>query len=208
MTTTKALDRQPTKFDYASPTQFKFQIIKLPKVEFFVTAVNVPGIALANTSQPTPLADIPIPGETITFSDLEVTFLVDENLENYREIHGWMYGLGFPAARTQFANLVQAGRDRFPNPGKQSVSTDAGKVKYGAEPLGPVFSDATLNILTSKNNANIEVRFSDVFPSALSGLQYDQQATDVDYLTATVTFKYKIYEFATKSASTTTTTVT
>ena len=53
------------------------------------------GIALANTTQPTPLADIPIPGETITFSDLEVTFLVDENLENYREIHGWMYGLGF-----------------------------------------------------------------------------------------------------------------
>jgi len=208
MTTTKALDRQPTKFDYASPTQFKFQIIKLPKVEFFVTAVNVPGISLANTTQPTPLADIPIPGETIAFSDLEVTFLVDENLENYREIHGWMYGLGFPAARTQFANLVQAGRDRFPNPGKQSVSTDAGKVKYGAEPLGPVFSDATLNILTSKNNANIEVRFSDTFPSALSGLQYDQQATDVDYLTATVTFKYKIYEFATKSASTTTTVVT
>ena len=208
MTVTISYNRQPSKLDYASPTQFKFQITKLPKVEYFCTAANVPGIALANTTQPTPLADIPIPGETITFSDLEVTFLVDENLENYREIHGWMYGLGFPAARTQFANLVSAGRDRFPNPGKQSTSTDAGKVKYGAEPLGPVFSDATLNILTSKNNANIEVRFSDVFPSALSGLQYDQQATDVDYLTATVTFKYKIYEFATKSASTTTTTVT
>ena len=208
MTVTNSYNRQPTKLDYASPTQFKFQITKLPKVEYFCTAANVPGISLANTTQPTPLADIPIPGETITFSDLEVTFLVDENLENYREIHGWMYGLGFPAARTQFANLVSAGRDRFPNPGKQSASTDAGKVKYGAEPLGPVFSDATLNILTSKNNANIEVRFSDVFPSSLSGLQYDQQATDVDYLTATVSFKYKIYEFATKSSSRTTTTVT
>ena len=104
--------------------------------------------------------------------------------------------------------MVEANKDRFPTEGRDSQSTDAGKVKYGAEPLGPVFSDATLNILTSKNNANIEVRFSDVFPSSLSGLQYDQQATDVDYLTATVSFKYKIYEFATKSSSRTTTTVT
>ena len=208
MTITKSLDRQPTKLDYASPTQFKFQITKLPKVEYFTTACNIPGISLNATVQPTPLADIPLPGDTIIFSDLEITFLVDENLENYREIHGWMYGIGFPKARTQFAALVDANSDRFPTTGKDSLKTDPGKVKYGAKPLGPIFSDATLNVLTSKNNANIEVRFSDVFPSSLSGLQYDQQATDVDYLTATVTYKYKIYEFATKSASTTTTTVT
>ena len=208
MTVTNSYTRQPTKLDYASPTQFKFTIIKLPKVEYFCTTANVPGVTMGSSAQSTPFKDVPIPGDKLEYDTLNIQFLVDENLENYREIHGWMYGLGFPAARTQFANLVSAGRDRFPNPGKQSASTDAGKVKYGAEPLGPVFSDATLNILTSKNNANIEVRFSDVFPSALSGLQYDQQATDVDYLTATVTFKYKIYEFATKSASTTTTTVT
>ena len=208
MTVTNTLQRQPTKFDYASPTQFKFQIQKLPKVEYFTTACNIPGISLNATVQPTPLADIPLPGDTISFSDLEITFLVDENLENYREIHGWMYGIGFPKARTQFADLVAANKDRFPTEGRDSKATDAGKVKYGAQGLGPIFSDATLNVLTSKNNANIEVRFSDVFPSALSGLQYDQQATDVDYLTATVSFKYKIYEFATKSASTTTTTVT
>ena len=36
MTTTNSLTRQPTKLDYASPTQFKFSILKLPKVEFFV----------------------------------------------------------------------------------------------------------------------------------------------------------------------------
>ena len=35
-----------------------------------------------------------------------------------------------------------------------------------------------------------------------------QQADDVNYLSATVTFKYKIYGFATKSASRTTNTVT
>ena len=208
MTITKAIQRQPTKFDYASPTQFKFQLTKLPKVEYFTTACNIPGISLNATVQPTPLADIPLPGDTLTFSDLEITFLVDENLENYREIHGWMYGIGFPKSRTQFAALVEANKDRFPTEGKDSKSTDAGKVKYGAQALGPIFSDATLNVLTSKNNANIEVRFSDVFPVSLSGLNFDQQADDVTYLSATVSFKYKLYEFATKGASRTTNTVT
>ena len=37
----------------------------------------------------TPLADIPVPGEKITFGP-RVTFMVDENLENFREIHGWL----------------------------------------------------------------------------------------------------------------------
>jgi len=208
MTTTNAYDRQPTKFDYASPTQFKFQLTKLPKVEYFTTACNIPGISLGTTLQPTPLADIPLPGDTLTFNDLEITFLVDENLENYREIHGWMYGIGFPKSRTQFAELVSANKDRFPTSGKDSLVTDAGKVKYGATPLGPIFSDATLNVLSSKNNTVIEVRFADVFPTLLSGLSFNQQADDVNYLSATVTFKYKIYEFALKSASNTTNTVT
>ena len=208
MTVITSYNRQPTKFDYASATQFKFQLSKLPKVEYFTTACNIPGISLTATVQPTPLADIPLPGDTITFGDLEITFLVDENLENYREIHGWMYGIGFPKSRTQFASLVEAGKDRFPTIGKDSKSTDAGKVKYGAQSLGPIFSDATLNVLSSKNNPNIEVRFSDVFPSSLSALQFDQQADDVNYLTASVTFKYKLYEFALKGASNTTDTVT
>ena len=208
MTITNAYSRQPTKFDYASPTQFKFQLTKLPKVEYFTTACNIPGISLGTTLQPTPLADIPLPGDTLSFGDLEITFLVDENLENYREIHGWMYGIGFPKARTQFAELVSANKDRFPTSGKDSLVTDAGKVKYGATPLGPIFSDATLNVLSSKNNTNIEVRFNDVFPTTLSGLNFNQQADDVNYLSATVSFKYKIYEFALKSASNTTNTVT
>ena len=208
MTITNTMQRQPTKFDYASPTQFKFQIQKLPKVEYFTTACNIPGISLNATVQPTPLADIPLPGDTISFGDLEITFLVDENLENYREIHGWMYGIGFPKARTQFADLVAANKDRFPTEGRDSQATDAGKVKYGAQGLGPIFSDATLNVLTSKNNANIEVRFNNVFPISLSGLNFNQQANDIDYLTATVSFKYKLYEFALKGGSRTTNTVT
>jgi hypothetical protein len=43
-----------------------------------------------------------------------------------------------------------------------------------------------------------------MFPISLSGLSYSQNATDVDYLTATVTFQYGRYEFANVNARTTT----
>ena len=203
MTTTNSYSRQPTKQDYASPTQFKFGIIKLPKVEYFCTAVNIPGITLGSFNQPTPLKSIPQPGDQLTYENLSMTFLVDENLENYQEIHGWLVGLGFPRDNAEFRNLLSSGSDRFPV-ANQRVSTEPGKTKYGTTDQGPVFSDATLSILTNKNNPVTEIIFRDVFPIALSGLQYNQQATDVDYLVATVDFRYTIYDFASVGASTTT----
>ena len=203
MTTTNSYSRQPTAQDYASPTQFKFNILKLPKVEYFCTAVNIPGITLGgNMSQQTPFKDIPLPGDKLTYEPLNMTFIVDENLENFQEIHGWLVGLGFPRDHNEFRDLVSSGNDRFPAK-NQSVSTEIGKVKYGAANTGGIYSDATLTILTSKNNSQLEVRFRNLFPTGLTGLQYNQQAADVDYLTATVSFSYEIYDFATTGASTT-----
>ena len=200
--TTIGLSRQPTQLDYASPTQFKFSMIKLPKVEYFCTGVNIPGISIGNLEQQTTFRDIPLPNNTLTFDTLTMTFIVDENLENYREIHGWIIGLGFPTSHSEFSNLVNAGKDRFPTqplPGTR----DAGVLKDGQQPVaqGPALSDATLSILTSKNNPVIEVRFKDVYPNSVTGLLYDQQATDITYLTATVNFSYLKYEFATPGAS-------
>ena len=203
MTTTNSLLRQPTKLDYASPTQFKFSIIKLPKVEYFCTSVNIPGISLGDASQATKFKDIPIPGDKLTYEPLQMTFLVDENLENFQEIHGWLVGLGFPRSHTEFQNLLSSGNDRFPNRNTNNVSTEVGKVKYAAADAGPTLSDATLTVLSSKNNAQVEVRFRDVYPTGLTGLAYNQQAGDVDYLTATVSFSYLIYDFANVGSSTT-----
>ena len=197
MTTTNAYSRQPSKQDYADPTKFKFNIVKLPKVEYFCTQVNLPGISIAdNYTQPTPFRDIPLPGEKLRYEPLSVTFLVDENLENYQEIHGWLRGLGFPGGHAEFKNLLSGGSDRFP--------TSKPTTKFNAPDTGAIFSDATLNILTSKNNPVTEVRFNDCFPISLSSLAYNQQATDTDYLTATVTFEYKLYDFANSNASRTT----
>jgi len=203
MTTVNSYNRQPTKLDYGSPTQFKFSIIKLPKVEYFTTAANIPGITLGTANQPTPLKDIPIPGDKLDYDTLNISFLVDENLENYREIHGWLTGLGFPKDHSQFRGLQAAGSDRYPTTTDVGLNAELGRVKKPVQDDGGIYSDATLFVLTSKNNSTIEIRFRDIYPISLSGLDYNQQANDVDYLTANVTFQYKIYEFANISSSAT-----
>ena len=201
MTTTNANNRQPTKLDYASPTQFRFSIIKLPKVEYFCTAANIPGIALGQANQPTPLKDIPIPGDKLDYDNLNISFLVDENLENYREIHGWLTGLWFPKDTSQFRALQGAGADRYPTTSNVGLNKELGSTKKAVQDDGGLYSDATLFVLTSKNNTNLEVRFRDLYPISVSGLEYNQQETDIQYLTANVTFAYRIYEFATVNAS-------
>ena len=193
-TTINALARQPTELDYADPTKFKFSITKLPKVEFFTTAANLPGINLGESIFPTPFKQVPVMGDDLTFDNLEITFLVDEKLENYRELHQWLVGIGFPKARTQFSSFKKEESSTFPTP--TGVTGDS---RNTGTPSGvqAMFGDATLTVMTSKNNPVMEVRFSDLYPVAFSGLAFNQQETDVTYLTATATFTYKLYEMFT-----------
>jgi len=185
------LGRQPEVLDYASPTQFKMMINQLPKVEFFITAANVPGINLGETIFPTPLKQIPMQGDEVTFENLSISFLVDENLENYKELHDWLIGIGFPQSRQQFKDFRSSTSNR---PGAtQGNSQDIGDVKP-ATAVSPMFSDATLTILSNKNNPVVEVRFEELSPLSLGGLNFDQEATDVQYLKSTADFNYKYYQ--------------
>ena len=128
---------------------------------------------------------------------MNISFLVDENLENYREIHGWLTGLGFPKDHSQFRNFQLAGSDRYPTTTSETYNKELGQVVKQTSDDGGLYSDATLFVLTSKNNSNIEIRFRDIYPISLSGLDYNQQATDVEYLTVEATFSYQIYEIET-----------
>ena len=192
MTTTNIIDREPTKLDYASPIQFRFKITKLPLVEFTVQTANIPGITLGSTSFETPLKDIAGVGDKVTYQTLDVSFLVDENLNNYKEIHDWITGLGFPQDHTQFKTLQGTGADRFPGTTSNTAATGS-SIK---QPLdeGGIYSDATLTVLNNKNIAKTEIRFQNVYPTSLGGLSYSITASDVDYLTVNASFSYMYYD--------------
>ena len=178
------LARQPSNMDLASPTQFRFNLLKTPNIEYFVTSVSLPAIAFSgDASINTSFTSISFMGDTLDFSDLEVTFLVNEDLSNYREIHDWMVGIGFPKNREQFSKAVNE---------DQALATPTGGASNNPSALS---SDATITILTNKNNPTLRANFKNCYPLSLGGLTYNTQTTDTEQLTATVTFKYDFYEF-------------
>ena len=193
-TITSPLSRQPTALDYSSPTQFRFLINQLPKVQYFTTEGNIPSITLDELELGTPLKNIPLMGSKLEYEDLSITFIVDENLENYIEIHTWLTAIGFPKDKSQFTDF----RSKTSNvkTSSRGESKDIGDVRASTPEIA-MTSDAIMTILTNKNNPVVECRFRDVFPTSLSGLSYSQNQTDVEYLTASVDFKYTIYEIIT-----------
>ena len=192
MTTTNIQTRQPSKMDYASPVQFRFKCTKLPKVEFFCQSANIPGIGLGEAEMDTPLKSIPFPGDKVTYQTLDLSFLVDENLNNYKELHDWITGLGFPKDYTKFQTIQATGADRFPGSTRSTAATGTNTPQPLSE--GGIYSDATLTILNSKNIAKTEIRFQNVFPTSIGSLSYDVQAADVDYLQTTASFSYINYD--------------
>ena len=192
MTDTNIIDRTPTKFDYASPIQFRFKMTKLPQVEFFVQTAIIPGVALGSTSFETPLKDIAGVGDKVTYQTLDVSFLVDENLNNYKEIHDWITSLGFAQSHDQFKSLQATGADRFPGTTSSTAATGTSIPQPLAE--GGIYSDATLTVLNSKNIAVTEIRFRNVYPISLGSLSYDIKASDVDYLQVASSFNYLNYD--------------
>ena len=160
--------------NFLNPTGFKFILNRAPKVTFFSNQANIPGLNLGTAEQATYLTDIPVPGDKLQFQDLNLRFLVDEDLENYLEIQHWLRGLGFPDRLKEIYDWQRS------NPNAPS-----GPLNYT--------SDGTMNVLTSSNVANFKVKFLDMFPVSLSDLDFDATDSDIDYLTANVTFKYTIY---------------
>ena len=191
-TSQSPLARQPEQLDYASPTQFKFGIHQLPKVEFFTITANLPGISMDTITVATPFKDIPTVGEKLTYENLSITFQVDEYLENYISLHNWMKGIGFPSDRSQFRTFRDI-TSNTPASGKTPPTDMVGK----AIPDKALYSDANLMILSNKNNPIVEVDFQNIFPISLGALDFTQAVTDVEYMTATAEFAYQIYEIRT-----------
>lgn len=164
--------------NFLSPTGFKFSLKRSPKVAFFCNEANIPDLTLGVANQPTYLKDIPTPGDKIIFGDLNIRFMVDEDLTNYMELQNWIRGLGYPERLSEYADLEK--------------QTSYGE-KY-TQQASNVYSDGSLMVLTSSSVSNFQIVFKDLFPYTLSTLQFDATATDINYFTADASFKYTIYD--------------
>ena len=166
-----AFSRQISNRNFLSPAGFKFSLAKTPKVDFFSQSVSIPNINLGVSMQTSYLKDIPVPGDKMDYGDLDIEFFIDENLENYLQIERWMRFLGFP-------ETIAESIDLDPNPDD---------LLMGAR------SDGTLLIYNSSFNPVAKVQFKDMFPSSLTPVPFTADASDINYIMATATFKYTIF---------------
>jgi len=185
----------PTTYDYASPNQWRINFDRLPLTTWFCTNANIPGITLGEAQFPTPMSDIPISGDKLTFDTLNIQFLADEELKNYREMWEWLVGLGFPKQHSQFSDVLSESKVNTVLPGasRMTYSNQAGQNVTLSE--GAAYSDATMTFYNSKNIAKVEVHFRDIFPTSLSGIDLTTDTSDVEYIRVDASFRYLYYEF-------------
>lgn len=165
--------------NFLAPIGFKLTLEKAPKAAFLCQTANIPTIQVGEVDIPTRgLVPYPIDGN-IRYGDFTVEFLVDENLENYLEIHNWMRALGTPNDLDERARWIEAKR-----PANVQKT-------YAYKSL---VSDITLIALNNNFQGTFECLFKDAFPTSLSTLSFDVTQTDTNFFTAEVTFRYTLYE--------------
>lgn len=167
-----ALDNTPQNKNFLSPLNFKFSIKRAPNLNFFIQKANIPSIRLPSLEIPTMFNPIPVPYTHMDYGDFDITFKVDEDFQNYLEIHNWIRALGFPEEFEERRAIS-----------KNPEYTGAG-----------LYSDLSLIILNSLKNPNYEFTFRNAFPTDLSSIDFDTSSEDVDYVTASVTFKYMLFD--------------
>lgn len=171
------LTRNPVNPNPLQPNKFQLNFSRLPNMQFFCQNVDVPGISLAEIAVPNPFVELYSPGEKTIYDVFNVTFIIDENLQSWKEIHDWIRAITFPEQYEEYVSLNKLNRQVGFAPSKQ-----------------PQFSDATLTILNSSNNPTAIFKFHDIFPTTLSSFVLSAADTPDNIITSDATFRYTYYD--------------
>ncbi len=158
-----------TNINYLQPTGFAVSISKdnYPNLQYFAQSVTHPGVSVTDVDIQFSRRNIPTVGDKILFDELQVTFLVDEDMKAYEEMFAWL--------------------NRLVN---DEYKTAAGTILTGLSSE----ADITVTVLSSHNNANKQIRYVNAFPVNVSGVEFTAQSGDVTPLTFTAGFRYSYYE--------------
>jgi len=153
--------------NYLSPLEFVVSVKRLPNVQFFTQKASIPSLNINPVDRATPFKMLHETGDKLTYGELNLSFIIDEKMNNYLEIYNWMLGIAFPEEFDQYKNLEES--------------------EYGTR------SDISIVVMNSHKNPNIEVSFKDCFPISLGDVMLDTTSTDVQYPEASVTFIHNGY---------------
>jgi len=174
-----ATNRNPSNPNFLQQNKFILNFGRAPSIQFFCQSVSVPGISLSEVPQFTPFVDVYVPGEKAIYDVLNVTFIVDEELKGWLEIHDWIRAMTFPKEFTEYQNLGRLSRI--------ASATKAASDK-------PQYSDASITILSSSNKPYFKFKYYDCFPTSLSTFIMGANDSPESTMSADATFRYSYFD--------------
>jgi len=133
---TKLTQTQPVNLNQLNIVSFEVNFARLPNVQYFCQRVNIPAVILGDAFQPMPFMNLPVEGDTLSFEAMNISFILDEDMQNYTEIYSWLTALGFPRDYEQFKTL---------------------KPESEASQYFSMFSDVNIILNTNKSNPNYKI---------------------------------------------------
>lgn len=164
-----ALSRQPNNINFLSPHGHRFVLFATPSTNYFITGFRTPQIQAGTANIATPFKTINFPGTSINYSSFELTFKVDEDMSNYLELFNWLRG---ETITEEFQSYIDVNK----------------KISQGKIPV----SDASFIIMSNEMKPNIEMKFTDVYPTFLSNLDFYSNSNDLTYISASVQFEFTL----------------
>lgn len=167
-----AITRSPENTNLLQPTKFLLTFERIRAAQYFCQSVNIPGVSLGEINRATPFLDMYSPGTKLSYSPLDVEFLVDEELQSWKNIYDWFLSIADP---------------------------DGFEKRDGSKELQPLkhFSDATLTILSGLNNPILRIQYTNLFPTTISDIQFNTTQSADNIITARATFRYQSYKYLT-----------
>lgn len=164
----------PTSNNLLKETGFSFACSFIPDTVYHLQSANLPGVSGNAIPMQTPLTTMNVPGDQLEYEPLNITFLVDEEMANYRKMYDWMKMLYTAENTADFPALIN-----------QDFLMDT----YGGG-----ITDATLTVRSNKHNPTVRVQYQDLFPTSLGELQFTTASTDAEDLVCTASFSYTGYK--------------
>ena len=141
---------------------------KFPNIEFFAAGVIHPGLGLNATEVPfRRLGSVPMSGGTLTFGELTLDTILDENLTAYQEMYKWMH-------------YIVQNEDVLPS--KATVN------------VAPTYADIKVQILNSSNNVIKTLTYKECIPTLLGDISLLSTTGDVQYINCPMTFRFTTFE--------------
>jgi hypothetical protein len=169
------VNTQPQNTNLLQQTKFLLLFSRAPNAQYFCQEVNIPGITLSEAVQPTPFVDLYRPGDKISYDTFDISFIINEDLSAWTDIHDWIRGMAFPDNFTEYDNI-------------KNLSPFISNTKT------PQYSDASLQINTALNNKKLIIEFSDMFPINLSAINFTTTDENNTTMTARASFRFTQYK--------------